>query len=141
MSKNRRKIKKLKQKAVKRKIRDHKAETFSSEQQKPHFSLEYLDGEYSLSGCDKVQKAAFADTLHKLSQLTWAQLKRAGRHGSGYEKIEKHSLKRPVPGHITDDVNIIAFRFCGKAPMVGYRNRRTFYVIWLDINFSLYSHG
>ncbi len=141
MSKNKRKIRKLKQKAGKGKINDHEAETLSSEQQKPHFSLEYLDREYCLSMCGKEQKAAFADTLHKLSQLTWAQLKNTGRHGSGYEKIEKHSLKRPVPSHITDDVNIIAFRFCGKAPMAGYRNRKTFYVIWLDINFSLYSHG
>lgn len=112
----------------------------SPEQQPPTFSLRYISKDFSLADCTKDEKAAFADTLHKLSQMTWSQINSSGRHGSGYEKISRVSIKASIPSHITEDVNLIAFRFCGKAPMVGYRDGVTFYVIWIDRNFTLYKH-
>ncbi len=45
----------------------------STQQEHPIFCLQYLDKEeYSLNACTKEEKAAFADTLFRLSQLTWA---------------------------------------------------------------------
>ena len=111
------------------------------EQQKPIFSMQYLRKDYCLSACNKDEKAAFADTLHKLSQLTWNQINSSARHGLGYERISRESIRSSIPGHIKDDANFIAFRFCGKAPMVGYRDRNIFHVIWIDRSFSLYNHG
>ena len=110
------------------------------EQQPPLFSLRYIDREFCLSACNKDEKAAFADTLHRLSQLTWSQIRQAPRHGLGYEKIDRDSIRGAIPGHVTEDVNFIAFRFFGLAPMVGYRDRATFFVIWLDRTYSLYPH-
>lgn len=109
--------------------------------QKPIFSLHYLNREYCLSCCNSEEKAAFADTMHKLSQLTWQQIDCAPRYGSGYEKIARNAIRSGIPSHVTDDVNFIAFRFCGMAPMVGYRDRNIFHVIWLDRAFTLYDHG
>ncbi|MEL6880569.1 MAG: hypothetical protein AAFY33_10055 [Cyanobacteria bacterium J06643_4] len=79
--------------------------------------------------------------LRQLSELNWRELRAADKHGLGYEKISKKAIRPRIPLHITDDVNLIAFRFSGKKPMVGYRNGKTFYVVWLDRNFSLYDHG
>ncbi|MEG4217494.1 hypothetical protein QUA27_18980 [Microcoleus sp. Pol14C6] len=110
------------------------------EQESPLFSLRYMNKDYSLAQCTKDEKAAFADKLYKLSQLTWSQINASSRHGLGYEKIARSAIRSPIPSHLKDDVNFIAFRFCGKAPMVGYRDAAVFYVIWLDRNYTLYPH-
>lgn len=110
------------------------------EQQPPMFSLRYINKGYSIAECTKDEKAALVDTLYQLSQLTWSQIKASPRHGLGYEKIDRNAIKSSIPTHIKDDVNFIAFRFCGMAPMVGYRDAAVFYVIWLDRDFTLYPH-
>ncbi len=107
----------------------------------PVFSLQYIEKSYCLSNCVQEEKAAFADTLHKLSKSEWVELKLAPRHGMGYEIIPQDSIKTSIPKHITKDTNLIAFRFCGKAAMVGYREKQMFYVIWLDREFNLYKHS
>ncbi len=108
------------------------------DQQPPLFSLRYMSKDYSISQCTKDEKAALVDTFYQLSQLTWSQIKASPRHGLGYEKIDRKSIKSSIPVHIKDDVNLIAFRFCGMAPMVGYRDGSVFYIIWLDRDFTLY---
>lgn len=115
------------------------SEPTNFEKDRPVFSLK-CDGDYCLVHCDKNDMAAFADQIHRLSSLTWQQLKAAPRHGLGYEKIERHSLQVPVPISVPEDATIIAFRFSGKKPMVGYRDKNTFHVLWLDRNFSVYKH-
>ncbi|MEK8017899.1 MAG: hypothetical protein VSS75_013585 [Candidatus Parabeggiatoa sp.] len=42
----------------------------------------------------------------------------------------------PIP----EDANFLAFQFYGMAPMIGYRDGSIFYILWLDIHFSVYSH-
>jgi hypothetical protein len=114
------------------------------QQRKPKFSLEFLSKAYCLSSCEQQEKAAFADAIFTLTQLTWAQIGQAPRHGLGFEKIARSAItgsSAAIPSVVTDDVNIIAFRFFGKAPMVGFRREDTFYVVWLDRAFSLYDHG
>ncbi len=106
----------------------------------PIFSLRNIQKSYCLSICNKDEKAAFADTIHKLSCMEWREIKRSGRHDSGFEKINRGSLKKGIPSLIPEDANLIAFRFCAKAPMVGYRDKATFHVIWLDPHFTLYDH-
>ena len=109
----------------------------------PLFSLEHLPSysRYSLSGCTKDEKAAFADTLAKLSKMTWGDINQAPRSGSGYEKILRNAIKAGT-SHVKEDVEFfLAFRCLGKAPMVGYRVDRVFYVVWIDREFTLYSHS
>lgn len=112
----------------------------SPQQQAPTFSFRYMNKDYSLSQCTKDEKAALADTLYRLSQLSWSQIESSPRHGLGFEKISRNSIKVAIPSHLTEDVNLIAFRFCGMAPMIGYRERAIFHIIWLDRDFTVYKH-
>lgn len=107
----------------------------------PLFSLKDLQSTFCLSKCTKEEKSAFADKLHRLSQLTWGQIKQCPRHGLGFEKIKRQAIRAAIPNHITPDIDIIAFRFCNKKAMVGYRKELTFFVVWFDRDFSLYDHG
>ena len=100
-----------------------------------------MDAQYCVSKCEKNEKVAILDKLHQLSQLTWVQLHQSPKHSYGYEKIPRNAIKRPVPSQITEDVTLIAFRFHGKAAMVGYREHEIFHIIWFDRDFSLYNHG
>lgn len=116
-------------------------ESIPAEQQPPVFSLQYLQKGYCITDCEQKDQASFALKMKRLSELTWNRIQSAPRHGLGYERIAQKAIKQPIPQHITQDVNLIAFRFAGKKPMVGYRDGRIFYVVWLDRDFSLYDHG
>jgi len=121
-------------------VQAHSSTQESPEQKHPYFSLRYLSKKYCLSNCETQEKAAFADTLHKLSQLPWAQIRQHHKHGLGYEKISTNSIKSGIPNHIKPDVSFIAFRFHGKKPMVGYKDGHIFHILWLDRSFTLYDH-
>lgn len=108
----------------------------------PLFSLERLqNGDYCLSNLEKDDKAAFAESMFKRKSVTWNQIQQMDRHGLGYEKIAVSSLNVVPPKFITEDQsNVIAFRFSGKKPMIGYRYKNVFYVLWFDHNFTVYDH-
>ncbi len=109
----------------------------------PLFSLERLQtGDYCLSELEKDDKAAFADSIFKRKNVTWNQIQQIDRHGLGYEKIKVAAIKVTIPKFITEDEhNLLAFRFSGIKPMVGYRVKNIFYVLWFDHNFTLHDHG
>jgi hypothetical protein len=74
--------------------------------------------------------------------MSWHEIKNAPKHGLGLEKISRASIKAPIPKHITEDVEyFIALGFSAKAPMVGYRIRNVFHIVWLDSKFTLYDHA
>lgn len=105
----------------------------------PSFCLRHIVQEYCITRCNHEQKIAFADRLYELSRSTWVQLRMAGKKG-GSEVLPRFRIKEAIPACITPDVTLIAFRFWKKAPMVGFRDGRTFHIVWLDINFTLYDH-
>jgi hypothetical protein len=107
----------------------------------PLFSFEYLQQGYCVSDCSAEERGGVLSKIHSLSQLSWQQLRQAPRHGLGYEIIERGSLRAPVPPVVTEDVNLIAFRAIGMAPMVGFRFGRIFHVLWVDRTYRLYNHG
>ena len=83
----------------------------------------------------------FSDAIFRRKTLTWNEIKRADRHGLGTEKIAKDSIKAPTPRFITEDMDsYLVFRYHGMRPMVGYRQRDVFYVLWFDSDFTLYDH-
>jgi hypothetical protein len=108
----------------------------------PIFSLERVqNGEYCFSKLDRDGKAAFAESVFKRRSLTWNDIQKIDRHGLGFEKIAVSGIKASVPKFITEDQhNLLAFRFSGKCPMVGYRVKNIFYVLWFDHKFTLYEH-
>jgi hypothetical protein len=83
------------------------------EQLPPVFSLRYLRGDYCITYCSTDEQAAFAAKLHRLSQLTWSEIQSQHRHKLGYERIPQRQINSPIPPHLTEDVNLIAFRFDG----------------------------
>lgn len=111
------------------------------DQSPPEFSLRYLQKGFCIDCCEQKEKAALADKLFRLSQLSWTEIRRQDRHKLGYEKIARNAIKSAIPVHVTEDVDLIAFRFCGMAPMVGYKREATFYILWLDRAYTLYNHG
>lgn len=106
----------------------------------PKFSFEHLRKTHCISNCEKDEKVALIDRMHELSQMTWQQIQQAPRHGQGCEIIGRNSMKVGIPDVITEDTNILAFRFFGKAPMVGFRQDDVFYLVWLDRDFTVYTH-
>ncbi|WP_340124449.1 hypothetical protein [Methylobacter svalbardensis] len=108
----------------------------------PIFSLEKLQpGKYCLSILSQENKAMFADAIFRRKSLTWNQIKQLDKHGLGTEKIPKAQIKAPIPRFITDELDhLLVFRYKGLHPMVGYRQRDVFFVLWFDHDFSLYSH-
>ena len=102
------------------------------------FSFKHLQSNYCVSKCTTDEKAAFSDQLRILGSKTWRELKQAPKHGIGFEKISH--LKVAIPKSIENEI-FIAFRFDGKKPMVGYRCKQIFNIVYLDRNFTLYDHG
>lgn len=134
-------LKKLKGESSSR-LKIHDSSNPKIDNEPPTFSLRYLRKDFCISDCDRNEKAQFADALFKRSQLTWEQLRQVDRKKLGYEKIAHGSIKAAIPPHITPDINIIAFRCIGEAPMVGYRDHNgTFHVVWIDRAFKLYDHS
>lgn len=124
-------------------MKSPEAPAISPDNLPPLFSLFNMTPHHCITCCQKDEKAAFAVRLRELSQLTWAQLRQADRHGMGYEQINRDSLKVPIPSRITDDVKFIAFRFDGKKPIIGYRDKddkRIFHIVWVDRSFKVYPH-
>ena len=107
----------------------------------PKFCLEFLSKDFCISACTKNEKAAFADRLREMSSLTWEQLRHAPRDKQGYEQIAHSAIRAGLPKHITEDTKLLAFRCFGKAPMVGYRDKSVFHIIWFDREFKLYKHS
>lgn len=107
--------------------------------QPPIFSLEkVLGGCYCFSGLDSKNKACFADAIYRRRGMTWGEILRADRHGLGTEKISESAINAALPDMV--GVQYLALRYNGKRPMVGYRQKNIFFVLWFDHDFTLYDH-
>lgn len=117
-------------------------ETVNYDKRPPIFSLERIqNGNFCFSSLDQEHKAMFSEAIFRRKSITWSDIKFTDRHGLGTEKIPKSSIKAPIPPFITEDVeDFLVFRYHGKNPMVGYRQKDIFYVLWFDHNFTLYKH-
>lgn len=104
------------------------------------FSLRHIQKNYCFSDCQPDEKQALAESLFKRREMTWLSISKEPKHGLGFEKINRKSLNVKVPEVVPEDANILAFRFRGKAPMVGYKENNLFYILWLDRDFTVYPH-
>ena len=115
--------------------------SFNYDLQNSKFSLKFLRKGFDLSGFPE-EKAAFFDTIKKLSELTWVQIYKTPKHGLGCEKIDRKSITGDsIPDVVDEDTTIIAFRYNGKKAMVGFREKDTFFILWFDREYKLYNHG
>ena len=128
-----------------RKVKVGKAATQSANNPKadyPIFCLRYLQKGFDLEACAKDQQAAFAKQLHLLSLQSWNEIQLSGRHAQGSEKISREAIKPSIPSIVTEEVTLLAFRYAGKLPFVGFRNGATLHIIWIEPSFNtLYQHS
>lgn len=107
----------------------------------PIFCFKYIHSDYALSQCSADEKVALLEQIIRLSTMSWNEIQLAPKHGMGSEKIHVDSIKPNLPNILTDDVkHLLALRFIGKAPFVGWRNKFIFHVFYIDRGFNLYSH-
>jgi hypothetical protein len=104
------------------------------------FSLRYVVDEQCITRCTDQQAMQFADRMKRLCSMTWQQIQNAHRHKLGTEIIDRSAIKVAIPRHITPDVDLLAFRCFGLAPMIGYRDQEVFFVLWFDPDFKVYDH-
>ena len=107
----------------------------------PIFCYRHLHKDYCLEQCDQDEKKSLMERFVTLSQMTWQQISQAHRHGLGYEKIAIGGLSAKCPPFITEDVtHLLAFRYQGKKPFLGHRNRFILHVIFIERDYTLYDH-
>jgi hypothetical protein len=109
--------------------------------EKPCFSFQYLHPKFTSSACSEVQKSGLLFTFEKLSVLRWVEIEASPRHGLGTEKIARTSIKPDIPAAVPRDATFLAIRFSGLAPMVGFRERNIFNIVFIDAHFNVYDHG
>lgn len=109
--------------------------------ERPVFSFHYMVRGYCIEDCLEQEKSALADALWRRSQLSWLALGQAAHHALGYEKIKQDAIKTPIPPHVTPDMTLIAFRYNGLKPMIGYRERDVFHILWVDPHLEVYDHS
>jgi hypothetical protein len=112
------------------------------DQKPPLFSLERVqEGDHGYSALTTAEKAAFADAIYKRRGLKWIELKKCHRHKLGTELIPRGQIKVPIPAFVTEDQDsFMVMRFSDLKPIIGFRERNIFYVIWFDCNFKVYKH-
>ncbi len=104
----------------------------------PLFSLEHLHPSYGINVCEKDDKAAFAERICELGKMTWRSIQASHRHSYGSEIIK--SVKLPKPSCLGDRA-VLAFRYSGKKPMVGFRDGRVLNIVWIERQFGdVYDH-
>lgn len=109
--------------------------------QHPIFCFKYLHKDFHLDQCIAEEQVSLIKQIVTISKHSWQELQFTHKNGIGSEKIAKTAINAGMPAIVTDDVDhFLAFRFQGKAPFVGVRNRFIFHVIYLDRRFSLYKH-
>lgn len=96
---------------------------------------------YSVPCCNADHQAALVSRLFLLGQMTWLQIQNAPRHGMGTEKIPRDRIKPAIHPRVTEDVTLLALRYNGFHPMVGFREGRTFNVLYVDHSMDVYPHG
>jgi hypothetical protein len=108
----------------------------------PVFSFEYMvEGNgYSVTCCDRDNQAAVTARMFLLRQVTWLQIRQAQRHGIGSEKIARTAIKPAIPARVTDDAELLALRYNGLRPMIGFRDGRVFNILFIDHTMDCYPH-
>jgi len=124
---------------VKEQKLDRKAK-WEDEIEHPVFCFRHLHKDYHIDKCETVDKVRFLERIVKLCNLTWQEIKLADKHGFGTEKIPKKNIKQQLPKEVTEDVPLLALRYNGKKPFVGFKNRFVFHVLFIDRNLTLYKH-
>jgi hypothetical protein len=110
----------------------------------PAFSFEKMqDGSgHSFNCCVDDDRLALAKRFFMLSREPWRKIAMAPSKGFGAEQIPKYRIKPPIPSSVTEGVSwFYSLHYSGKKRFLGYKVGQVFYVLWLDHDFKIYTHG
>lgn len=116
--------------------------TSSSNDLHPAFCFKHCQTQFTIDDCDNDAKVRLAEKIYKLSNINWNEIQKSPRHAMGHEIINLNSIRVPLPVKTPGDRNFLSFRLGGgkKSVFIGYRERKVFYVVWIDPNGEVYSH-
>lgn len=110
-----------------------------TDKQSPYINLKYFDGDYQcFSELDKADLKGFTDSIRKLSQMNWVELKKQagkGKSKSGFAptQIPREQLpQRSVLDKISEEINFLELRLSQKARMFGFRSGAAFFLVFFD---------
>ena len=105
----------------------------------PVFSFKYFNisnKKYSMKKLNQEVLTSLAQKMCLLHTLTWDKILSDNREAHGTEIIT--NLKTVKSQYVTSDTNILAFRLTQKARMLGFRQERTFFILWIDPEHTIY---
>lgn len=108
----------------------------------PLFCFKYLQSRSFVDCKDGSFFSDFLKRLKDLSDLGWKQISVSHRHAYGMEKLTQEIIKPQLPGIITPDVPLFAFRAVGNnLPFVGFREGNIFHILFIETSFGdIYDH-
>jgi hypothetical protein len=116
----------------------------STNKLRPAFCFRYLvkdfDFDNLLTANNQAHYKDFLNKIKSLSGLDWETIKNSNRYGNGAEKIDHSSLKQFPLKCITPDMSILVFHLSGLFRIIGVRDGKVFYVLYIDPNGRAYKH-
>lgn len=106
------------------------------------FSFKDIQEDYYNNKNKSFNKDHFIRLFNKLrilSQMIWKDINVLPRE-NGTEIIDRSNLKVGLPQFMTEDIRILSIRFGSVERMIGYKLDNIFYILYLDVNCSIYSH-
>ncbi len=105
----------------------------------PVVTFEFAVKGWDVDNCDdQKDRSAVAKKISSISKQTWRELRNQGGNKGGYK--EEPPMQDRVP-HPFKGQMPIAFRLQNRKPIIGIRDRGTFYALWIDHKMNLYDHG
>jgi len=106
----------------------------------PAFCFRYTHKNFNFKNLNNDTYGMFLDKIDLLSQLTWQNICQINRYKNGTEKITRSEIKQQIDKCITEDREIIVFHLVGKFRIIGCREGKIFYVLFIDVNGEVYKH-
>lgn len=132
--------KRLKKTEIKTKRLKLDSSSLSIRKNKILFSFHYVQpGKYCFSKLNTDDKVHITESIFKRKNFVFQDLIDNHKYGLGSEKIPTKAINAVIPDFIQDNF-LLALRFNGKKPMVGYLQDNIFYILWFDHDFTLYKH-
>jgi hypothetical protein len=83
----------------------------------------------------------FLSKIDSISRLTWQQIINSSRKGIGCEKISVSAIKVTIPPFITKERDILSFCLSGLFRILGVREGKVLYIVWIDPKGEVYRHS
>ena len=106
----------------------------------PAFCFRYMHRDFDFRKLDNTTYEVFLNKIDALSQLSWQDICQINRYKNGTEKISRDEITHQIDKHITPDREIVAFHLKNLFRIIGCREGKVFYVIFIDTQGKVYNH-